>query len=211
MAVIGDMVESRALSSARRATAQRHFTSFVDLLNRRFRRSIASKFVITLGDEFQGLLSGPADIPDIIWSIDMEFRDRDVRLGFGFGRLYTPIRPVALNVDGPVLHRARAAITEARRKKILGGIFEGFREYDPILNGFARALRHLRDRMTDRQRTVLSLLRNAGTQVETAKKLRVSKQAVSGHVLAAGWDAYVTAEIGWKTALDLAVMRKSRR
>src|SRR5688572_7174738 len=111
IAVIGDMVHSRELSPKDRASAQRDFSHLITLLNRRYRRSIAARFVITLGDEFQGLLSNPEVIPDLVWLIETEYHQRDLRLGFGMGALHTPLRPVALNMDGPVLHNARAAIT----------------------------------------------------------------------------------------------------
>lgn len=177
------------------------------VLNRRFRSSIASRFVITLGDEFQGLLSDPEVVPDVVWMVEKEFHQRDVRLGFGFGTLHTPIQAVALNIDGPVLHNARAAITLARRRRMLGGVFEGFGGFDPVLTGFAQILHHSRKRMTSRQRNVVEHLRQGLSQMRVAEKLEVSKQAVSYHAIAAGWEAYRTAEIGWKVALDLATRR----
>jgi hypothetical protein len=204
IAVIGDMVHSRELSPMDRASAQRDFSQLISLLNRRYRRYIAARFVITLGDEFQGLLSNPEIIPDLVWLIETEYHQRDLRLGFGMGTLHTPLRPVALNIDGPVLHNARAAITYARSRRLLGGVFEGFGAYDPILTGFAQILRHARHRMTARQRTVVNLMRAGRTQLKAGKELRISKQAVSGHSIAAGWEAYRHAEVGWKAALELA-------
>lgn len=205
IAMIGDMVHSTALSSSNRAAAQRDFARLIASLNRRFRGSIASQFVITLGDEFQGLLSKPEAIPDIVWIIETEYRQRDMRLGFGFGTLHTPLRQIALNIDGPALHRARDAVTIARTKGLLGGVFDGFGTHDDVLTGFAQILRHVRYRMTPRQRTVLNLLRDGHTQTQVARKLGVSKQAVSASAIAAGWDAYRIAEQGWRIALSLAV------
>jgi len=199
------MVHSRELTAAQRATAQREFAKLVSLLNRRFRASIASRFVITLGDEFQGLLNDAIVIPDIIWTIETEYHQRDVRLGFGRGQLHTPMQAVALNIDGPVLHNARAAITLARSRRLLGGVFDGFGPYDPVLTGFAQILRYTRQQMTARQRSVIALLRQDQTQMSVAHTLDISKQAVSDHAIAAGWEPYRVAETGWKAALDLAV------
>lgn len=211
VAVIGDMVHSRELPAGARAAAQRDFAKLIALLNQKFRRSIASRFAITLGDEFQALLSNPADIPDIVWTVDTEYHQRDVRLGFGLGTLHTPIQRVALNIDGPVLHRARTAITIARKRKMLGGVFDGFGAYDEILTGFAQALRDIRRRLTDRQCEVLMLLRSGKTQIDVAGALGISKQAVSEHAMAAGWETYRTAEQGWKAALELATHRGNHR
>lgn len=198
------MVHSRELTAAQRAKAQRDFAKLVALLNRRFRRSIASRFVITLGDEFQGLLLAADVIPEIVWTIETEYHQREVRLGFGFGKLHTPIQSIALNIDGPVLHNARAAITLARNRRMLGGVFEGFPSYDGILTGFAQLLRHTRQHMTVRQRNVVALLREGQTQMQIAAGLGISKQAVSDHAIAAGWEPYRAAEAGWKDALEIA-------
>lgn len=150
------------------------------------------------------MLSDATVIPDIVWAIEKEYLRRHVRLGFGFGTLHTPIQPRALNIDGPVLHNARAAIEIARSKRILGGIFVGFGKHDDILTGFAEVLRHLRERMTPKQREIVELLRGGGTQIDAAIAFDISKQAASLHVYAAGWEAYRAAEQGWKVALGLA-------
>ena len=204
VAVIGDMVDSRALSPSARNAAQKSFVRLVALLNRRFRQAIASQFVITLGDEFQGLLRDAAIIPELVWLIEGEYRQRDIRLGIGYGTLFTPLRRIALNIDGPAFHHARAAITVARKRKFLGGVFDGFGAYDDVLTGYAQVLRYVRGNMTPRQRRVFEILRSGRTRQQAAQTLRISKQAVSRHAIAAGWDSYRLAEIGWARALRLA-------
>jgi hypothetical protein len=57
-AIIGDINKSRTLE--RRARAQEKFKEAVAAINKEFKNDIASKFLITLGDEFQGLLKTPA-------------------------------------------------------------------------------------------------------------------------------------------------------
>ncbi len=103
LALIGDMVGSRELPRSRRPKIQERFKEFIQYLNKRFAKDILSRFVITLGDEFQGLLSSAAPIPDLMWDIEHRFSDRDLRVGVGFGVLYTPIPKEAINVDGPAL------------------------------------------------------------------------------------------------------------
>lgn len=204
IALIGDMVQSRALSANDRAKAQREFAGLVKLLNQRFRKSTASKFVVTIGDEFQGLLHTAEVIPELMWTVEADYAARQIRMGVGAGVLHTPIQSSALNIDGPVLHEARAAITFARDKRILGGVFKGFGEHDAALTGYAQVLRFMRSNWTDRQREVVGLLREGLTQVEIADRLGVSKQAVSDHAVAAGGDAYRLGETGWRQALRTA-------
>lgn len=55
--IIGDIDKSRTLQ--RRARIQEKFKEAVAAINKEFKNDIASKFLITLGDEFQGVLLTP--------------------------------------------------------------------------------------------------------------------------------------------------------
>ena len=201
IAVIADMVKSRELPRARRAMVQKHFGELVADLNRRFRTGIAANFAVTLGDEFQGLLNTSTIIPDLIWRLEEGFSDRQLRVGIGFGALDTPIQRDALNIDGPVLHRAREAIGIAAKAGILGGIFRGFDTLDDVLTGIARLLWFHRSRWTDAQRKIANLLREGRSQSEVAERLGVSRQVISKQVAALGWPAYSSGENSWRIIL----------
>src|SRR2546421_2296049 len=108
LALIGDMVGSRELLPSRRPKIQERFREFIQYLNKKYAKDILAKFVITLGDEFQGLLLSATPVPDLMWDIDQRFSDRDLRVGVGFGVLTTPIQEEAINDDGPALYNARS-------------------------------------------------------------------------------------------------------
>lgn len=57
-AIIGDINESRKLE--KRGAVQKIFERAVEQINKTYQDEIASKFLITTGDEFQGLLQTPA-------------------------------------------------------------------------------------------------------------------------------------------------------
>ena len=120
LAVIADMVKSRALPAGQRALVQKHFQELVANLNKEYRNSLASKFAITLGDEFQGLLTTSTVLPDLIWQIEEKFPDRQLRVGIGMGTLDTPLQAYAINIDGPALHAGRDAIEAAKKSNLLG-------------------------------------------------------------------------------------------
>lgn len=205
IAVIADMVRSRDLPPARRRLLQKRFSRLIDNLNQHHRKTLASKFIITLGDEFQGVLNSAGSIPDLIWHLEQDFPERELRVGIGFGTLDTPLQKYAINMDGPVLHLARAAIDYAKKTKTLGGIFRGFGELDDILNGLSGLLWFQRSRWTPAQRNIAGLLRKGMSQTQVAKKLRVSKQVVSRQVLAAGCFQYIAAENAWRMILQKQV------
>jgi hypothetical protein len=202
IAIIADMVRSRDLSRPQRRLLQQQFSNLITKLNQQYRKTIAAKFVITLGDEFQGILHSAAVIPDLIWHLEQDFPRRELRVGIGFGTLDTPIQKYAINIDGPVLHAARAAIELAKKTKAMGGVFRGFNDLDNILNGVARLLWFQRSRWTPAQRRIASLLRQGMSQVQVAKKLDIAKQVVSRQVLASGCIQYIAAENAWRMILQ---------
>jgi SatD family (SatD) len=196
------MVGSRELSRRRRPKIQERFKDFTDFLNKRYEQYILSRFVITLGDEFQGLLWTATPIPDLMWDIAHRFSDRDLRVGVGFGVLYTPIQKEAINVDGPALYNARAAIETARKKRALGGVFVGFGEMDPVMNGIARILSFHQSELTQTQLRIAELMRRGLTHSEAAKELGITRQSITKQVTAMGWSAYADAERGWRVLIE---------
>lgn len=197
------MVGSRDVNAHDRADVQRRFTSFVEALNQKFKPHLKARFIITLGDEFQGLLNDPNVIADLIWTFEADFKDRELRSGFGFGTITTDVPPYAINLDGPALHNARASIDLAKKDNWMGGVFTGFGDPgDIVLNGLARLLRFQRQRIKPQQRRVLSLLRQGNTQAAIAHSLHITPQAVSAYQNRAGWDAYRQGEAALLATLE---------
>jgi hypothetical protein len=202
IAVIADMVGSRSVARPQRRALQQRFARVIASLNRDYRKTIASKFVITLGDEFQGLLNSAVAVPDLIWRLEQDLPQREFRVGIGLGALDTPIQKVAINVDGPALHTARDAIEHAKKAKALGGVFRGFGELDDILNGVAGLLWFQRSRWTQPQRNIANLLRKGMSQTEVAEELGIKKQVVSRQVFAAGCYQYIAGDNAWRMILQ---------
>lgn len=202
IALIGDLVASRRISAARRGALQGKLQTLLTRFNQEYATALLSEFVITTGDEFQAVLRDPCVIPDVVWEIQARLPQPQIRIGVGFGELYTPLRPVAIGMDGPAFHAAREAIRAAAKKGWLGGVFAGFGEpEDTILNGFARLLQHHRAGMTDKRRKVAGMLRGGKPRKEVARALGITAQAVSDHARSMGWDEYSQGEAAWRTAL----------
>jgi hypothetical protein len=196
------MISSRALRAGERSRVQDQFTELVEALNRQYEKQLAAKFVITLGDEFQGLLHDAEILPSLVWALERLFTARKLRLGVGYGAIHTSLKEYAINVDGPALHNARFSIDAAKRGGLQGGVFTGFGPaLDPPLNGFARVLYHQRATWPARQREVVERLNDGRKQVEIAQELGITKQAVSRYAALAGWEAYVEAQRGWVALL----------
>lgn len=199
--VIADIVKSRELAPRTRRSIQKLLHNKLEEINHKYKAIIAAKFLITTGDEIQGLLNSAVELADMIW--DFEDIDINLRIGIGRGRLTTDLKEFAIGMDGPVWHRAREAITRSRAENRLGGVFLGFGEsQDVIMNGFARVLRWQRATFTKRQRQVVALLRTGLSQTEVAEKLHITKQSVHDHVVGTGWQSYIEGETAWKECLQ---------
>ena len=148
------------------------------------------------------MLKSATLIPDLIWRLEEDFPERELRVGIGLGTLDTPLQKYAINIDGPALHIGRAAIEDAKRTKSLGGVFRGFGDMDDILNGIARELWFHRSQWTHSQRKIASLLRQGMSQTQVAKKLRIKKQVVSRQALSSGSSQYIAAEVAWRMILQ---------
>ena len=201
IALIADLVRSRAFSAEKRSALQETLHVTLASLNQRYGDAILSRIVVTTGDEFQALLRTAAVLPDLVWDLEEQLPVR-VRIGVGLGPLSTKLQEDAIGMDGPAWHAARAAILAAKERKRLGGVFLGFGvPNDDILNGLARLLHHFRQRLTLKQRATLGRLRMAHRQSTLAKEWNLSKQAIHERVKALKWEVYEEGERAWRSAL----------
>lgn len=182
---------------------QRHLEELLAQLNKRYAKAIGARFLVTLGDEFQGVLKRADVLPDLMWDIETSLPKTAVRLGIGHGTLNPPIKRVALGMDGSAFHAARAAIDEAKKHRTRGALFVGFGQADDmLLNSLAALLRQQRTALTKTQRVTLGLLRQGDSQSQIASKLGITKQAVSSRAKSVGWGAYLQGEAALRGLLQ---------
>ncbi len=114
IAVIGDLVGSRQLHD--RQGVQEELRALLNEINGEYQDELASRFSLTLGDEFQGVLKGPDRLLMLLVRIKLRLWPITVRFGVGLGEITTRIDPAAsIGADGPAYHMARAMITEVKR------------------------------------------------------------------------------------------------
>ncbi len=175
-AIIGDMNKSRSLPH--RGTVQRKFAGSVSKINAEFSSAIASQFLITLGDEFQGLLTTPAESYQLVRRFRDLMQPVPFAFGVGIGTLSTPLRKdAAIGMDGEAFYHARRALDEAKHQKTPLRY-----SYDLESVRLVNALVALMDRqwlrLTPRQKQIAQLLKDH-TAKEVARRLHISPQAVS--------------------------------
>jgi hypothetical protein len=193
IAVLGDIVRSKRLDSRERSEAQALLEQLMTDINRRYEPSILGDFLITLGDEFQGLLQEPSMVPDIVQDLREKFPTVRFRIVVSRGDLTTELKPkrVALGTDGPAWHVARKVLEQWRSAKRDGVAFVGFGNDDVVLNGISGLLTHHWTHLEASQREIIDALRHhRGLRKEAAAEMSISQQALSNRAQTAGWREY---------------------
>lgn len=216
IAVIGDVVQSRAIPPRQREKAQQALEGFMAHVNKRYSAAVASRFLVTLGDEFQGLLEAPDAVPDIVQDMRERLPQLRIRLAVSRGTLTTSRKKTALGMDGPAWHAARDLIEKARARRDAGEIgvwFAGFRDDDVVLNALSGLLGHHWEKLVATQREVVTALRHhEGLRKDAAKALGISQQSLSNRAQSAGAREYaarpllVVVELPLRTGRVAALM-----
>jgi class 3 adenylate cyclase len=199
LVLAADVVSSTRLVEAKRGELQVELTNLLSELNTRYAQQLRTRLLMVAGDSFQAVIGDPRVIPHIAWHIWLAFADVDLRLGVGFGRIFTQFNEDSRLMDGPAFHNAAKFGVKEQ-----GIFFRGFGDpEDAVLNGLGALLNAAFQNFSARQREVLPLLRTGIPQLEIAHKLGISKQAVSRLVRTSGWHGYKQGEDGMREALML--------
>lgn len=201
--VIGDISKSRELRD--RAAIQERFKAAIEEINQRFTDSIVSKFLLTIGDEFQGVLNDAAKSYDVIVAMRELLYPVEFVFGVGVGTITTEIAPEAIGMDGPAFYNARAALEEGKEDGYevrYRGVSESF---DYLINAMLVLIEALKRDWTEHQFKVISIYRETSNQAEVARRLEVSRSAISQILAAAGWDAIAIGEDAIKKLLSTGV------
>lgn len=204
IAVLGDIVRSRRLDPQERSEVQVLLERLMTDINRRYEPSIVGDFLLTLGDEFQGLFDDPSVVPDTIQDIREKLPKMRFRIVVSRGHLTTEVKPkgVALGTDGPAWHVARKVLEQWRAAKRDGVAFVGFGDDDVVINGLSGLLTHHWTHLEASQREIINALRHhQGLRKEAASEMSISQQALSNRAQTAGWREYEAGMIACRELL----------
>lgn len=114
MTMICDLKSSRTMKN--REAVQYKLIDAIRRVNNNFQSSIASNFIITLGDEWQGLLKYPCDYYRVLEFFHKTLDNVDFYCGIGVGPITIHNFELTVNqLDGPSFHLARKAINLAKQ------------------------------------------------------------------------------------------------
>lgn len=199
IAVIGDIVKSKNIVN--RNEVQKKLKTVLKTINEKYTDEIASNFMLTLGDEFQGLLKCGKNLIRIISEIEIAMLPIQLRFGIGIGKIDTEInREIPLGADGPAYHNARKMIDELKRKErkyetnysnIMICSQGNNEQIDMLLNSILSLCSTLKVKWTSRQTEIISCyIASDKKQNKTAEKLGISKSSVNKALNNSNYYAY---------------------
>ena len=211
-AVIGDIKNSRKIKD--RFQVQEQLQQILEEINSEFDNYIAAKFIVTLGDEFQGLLNSTQPIITIIERIMLKMYPVKIRFGIGFGGISTKINPeMALGADGTAYYHARNMINEIKKNqkgrmsaqtsvKISA---DGNVSVVALANNTFSLWHLIQEKWTQKQvRLILETVICENNQREVARRLGIVQSTVQRGLKSSGYYSYLHT----KRALEEVLVRE---
>ena len=188
LALIADVIDSKMVQE--RLDLQKQVEKTLQKLNELFGDYLASRFTLTLGDEFQALLKVDAPVFQIIDTLRSELTPTQLRFGIGLGEIVTAIDPLqSVGADGPAYWNARAAINFVHQKNDYGNtqiyFSSGKENQDFFVNALIASGEAIRSGWRDSQEEILlnllkrSVYSESFSQQDLAQSLAINPSALS--------------------------------
>lgn len=178
--LMGDIVGSAAAHSP--SALHVAFNRAIAWANKAYAADIASPLTITLGDEFQGLLTSLARAFDVAQALRLKLMAEGVtcRFAIGLAWLETPLnRERAWNMMGPGLAEARAVLNDKRSANAYRFSLPGEPLVQPLMDAVGDSITQVEQDWTETQRRYFAATRfDARSNAKIAKHLGVSERAM---------------------------------
>jgi len=199
VAVIGDIKSSKKIEN--RKNVQEKLKNILENINEKYKEDISAKFMITLGDEFQGLLCKGENVLAVVEEIQRKMYPIEIRFGIGVGAITTEINPeMAIGADGPGYYKARSAIEflkkNDRKNKIHISdirieIDEDRNLIVEMLNTIFSLVAVVKYNWTDRQREIIwDMSKYQDGQEKSAERLGIAQSSVQRGLTNGNYYAY---------------------
>ena len=188
LALIADVIDSKMVQE--RFDLQKQVEKTLQKMNELFGDYLASRFTLTLGDEFQALLEVDAPVFQIVDTLRSELNPTQLRFGIGLGEIVTAIDPLqSIGADGPAYWNARAAINLVHQKNDYGNtqiyFSSGKENRDFFVNALIASGEAIRSGWRDSQEEILlnllkrSVYSESFSQQDLAQSLAINPSALS--------------------------------
>jgi hypothetical protein len=176
--VIADVRGSRKMGLDERYEGQLFLKSAIIQVNEDYSDHIEAPFMITRGDEFQGVLSDMNSALESIFEFERLLFPLHLRYAIGRGNIHRMGSDIPIEMDGPAFHRASAALVEVKKSKQFIACKTDIREYDILINTIFILLKAIRSRWNEVTYERYWKYKELGTFKKVAELENVSTQAV---------------------------------
>ena len=205
LALIADVIDSKMVQE--RLDLQKQVEKTLQKMNELFGDYLASRFTLTLGDEFQALLKVDAPVFQIIDTLRSELNPTQLRFGIGLGEIVTAIDPLqSVGADGPAYWNARAAINFVHQKNDYGNtqiyFSSGKENQDFFVNALIASGEAIRSGWRDSQEEILlnllkrSVYSESFSQQDLAQSLAINPSALSKRLKSSSVRVYLRGRAG---------------
>ncbi|NMA12838.1 MAG: hypothetical protein GX933_06635 [Chloroflexi bacterium] len=184
--IIMDIIDSRSMPD--RDDVQQQLKEILSMINRNFSEEIAADFRISLGDEFQGMLSRFNSLMEIVDTIRFKMAPVRLRTGIGIGSISTAInRKNITQIDGPAFYLARESINIIRTNEMKNSqpkldfviSCNEFPQQIALLNSCLALSKVIEGRWSEKQRkAVETMLYSDLSQKEGASRLAITPSGI---------------------------------
>jgi len=115
--IIADVRGSRKMARDERYEGQLYLKSAIIQVNENFAHLIEAPFMITRGDEFQGILLDLEHAFNTMLEFERLLFPLQLRYGIGKGVIQKMGSKIPIEMDGPAFHRATEALNQVKKKK----------------------------------------------------------------------------------------------
>ena len=204
LALIADVIDSKMVQE--RLDLQKQVEKTLQKMNELFGDYLASRFTLTLGDEFQALLEVDAPIFQIIDTLRLELNPTQLRFGIGLGEIVTDIDPLqSIGADGPAYWNARAAINLVHQKNDYGNtqiyFLSSNDSQDSVVNALIASGEAIRSSWRDSQEEILldllkrSVYSETFSQQDLAQSLAINPSALSKRLKSSSIRVYLRGRV----------------
>lgn len=199
VAIIGDIISSKKIE--RRNEVQTKLNHILKEVNLLYKDDIQASFLITLGDEFQGLLKQPHNVLKIIEFIQFNMHPVKLRFGIGIGDIDTDFtRNDALGADGPAYHKARQMVEELKslektNKSQCTSIklsLDKDKDMEVLINSCLNGISYISRSWTDKQKEVIIELLKGKHIGTLAEEMELAPSSIYRRLNSSGYYDYTS-------------------
>ena len=176
--IIADVRGSRKMAQDERYEGQLFLKSAIIQVNEELSSDIEAPFMITRGDEFQGVLKNLQTAFIATLEFERLLFPLHLRYGIGRGNIQKMGSDIPIEMDGPAFHKANEALTRVKKKKYFMQCATDDVQYDLVINTIFSLICAIKGKWNEIAFARYWKYKELGTFEKVAQSENVSAQAI---------------------------------